>query len=58
MTVHAVPPSVVHDTPELECLDFSGKTTYNDFRDDLVRDGFAVVKGAVSKERAYGYTRE
>ena len=28
---------------------------YNDWRDDLVRDGYAVVKGAVPKERALSY---
>ena len=34
-----------------DALDFSGETVYGDFRDDLVRDGFAVVK-AMSPERA------
>lgn len=29
--------------------------SYGDWRDDLVRDGFAVVKGAVPKERALSY---
>lgn len=57
-TVHATPPNVVRDTPELDCLDFSGATTYGDFRDDLVRDGYCVVKGAIPKERAEGYVRE
>ena len=28
---------------------------YGDWRDDLVRDGFAVIKGAVPKERAAKY---
>ena len=28
---------------------------YGDFRDDLIRDGFAVVKGAISRERAEQY---
>jgi len=28
---------------------------YGDFRDDLVRDGYAVVKGAVPRERALKY---
>jgi len=28
---------------------------YGDFRDDLARDGYAVVKGAVPKERALQY---
>lgn len=28
---------------------------YHDWRDDLVRDGFAVIKGAVPKEHAATY---
>jgi hypothetical protein len=28
---------------------------YNDWRDDLIRDGFAIVKGAVPRERADKY---
>jgi len=31
---------------------------YGDFRDDLIRDGFAVVKGAIPRERADGYAVE
>tara|TARA_R110002060_G_scaffold12008_6_gene17319 strand:- start:312 stop:578 length:267 start_codon:yes stop_codon:yes gene_type:complete len=33
------------------------KPIYGDFRDDLVRDGYAVVKGAVPRERADDYGR-
>lgn len=29
--------------------------TYGDFRDDLLRDGYAVVKGAIPQDRALGY---
>ncbi|GAA5854282.1 hypothetical protein JCM9279_005107 [Rhodotorula babjevae] len=58
MTVHATPPNVVRETPDLDCLDFSGATAYNDFRDDLVRDGYAVVKGVMSPERAQHYVGE
>lgn len=29
--------------------------TFGDWRDDLVRDGFAVIKGAVPRERADNY---
>lgn len=29
--------------------------TYGDWRDDLLRDGFVVVKGAIPKERAEKY---
>jgi len=28
---------------------------YGDFRDDLVRDGYAVVKGAIPRDRADKY---
>ncbi|XP_014552322.1 hypothetical protein COCVIDRAFT_41501 [Bipolaris victoriae FI3] len=31
------------------------KTNYDDWRDDLARDGYAVVKGAIPKERADAY---
>ncbi|KZL78253.1 phytanoyl-CoA dioxygenase [Colletotrichum tofieldiae] len=38
---------------------FSRKNvTYGDFRDDLVRDGYVVVKGAIPKERADKYGEE
>lgn len=30
-------------------------TNYNDFRDQLNRDGYAVIKGAVPRARAEGY---
>jgi hypothetical protein len=32
--------------------------SFGDFRDDLQRDGFAVVKGAVPRERADKYAEE
>ncbi|KXJ86473.1 hypothetical protein Micbo1qcDRAFT_126324 [Microdochium bolleyi] len=28
---------------------------FNDWRDDLVRDGYAVIKGAIPRDRALGY---
>lgn len=28
---------------------------YGDFRDDLIRDGYAVVKGAIPRDRADSY---
>jgi hypothetical protein len=28
---------------------------YGDFRDDLIRDGYAVIKGAIPRERADQY---
>lgn len=30
-------------------------TCYGDFRDDLARDGFAIVKGAIAREKAEAY---
>lgn len=30
-------------------------TKYGDWRDDLVRDGYVVVKGVIPKERALAY---
>lgn len=35
-----------------DCLDFSGKTHYGDFRDDLVKDGFVVIKAIDAKKAA------
>ena len=32
--------------------------SFGDFRDDLLRDGFAIVKGAVPRERADQYAEE
>lgn len=34
------------------------ESSFGDFRDDLQRDGFAVVKGAVPRERADGYAEQ
>jgi hypothetical protein len=31
---------------------------FGDFRDDLTRDGFAIVKGAIPKEKAMKYADE
>jgi hypothetical protein len=31
---------------------------YGDFRDDLTRDGFAIVKGAIPREKAVKYSEE
>ncbi|ODV93355.1 hypothetical protein PACTADRAFT_5141 [Pachysolen tannophilus NRRL Y-2460] len=31
---------------------------YNDWRDDLIENGFAVIKGAIPKERAQGYEND
>jgi hypothetical protein len=37
-------------------LKFDGSQgTFGDWRDDLIRDGYAVVKGAIPKDRALNY---
>jgi hypothetical protein len=38
-----------------EALKDGAKPTYGDFRDDLIRDGYAVIKGAIPRERADKY---
>jgi hypothetical protein len=35
-----------------------GAEQYGDFRDDLARNGFAVVKGAVPRDRADAYGKK
>ncbi|KAM0789599.1 hypothetical protein ACM66B_000407 [Microbotryomycetes sp. NB124-2] len=45
------PTQVVREVKAVDCLDFSGKTKYDDFRDDLVKDGYAIIKGAVPEHR-------
>ena len=44
------PVSVVRDVKAEHALDF--EANYNDWRADLIRDGYAVIKGAIPKERA------
>ena len=46
------------DVAASDVLDFSGNTVYGDFRDDLVRDGYAVIKEAIPKERARQYVEQ
>lgn len=44
--------------PELSHGTFNGlpkAEPYGDFRDDLSRDGFAVIRGAIPRERADQY---
>lgn len=55
-TTTVTAPQITPLTPQTERLRVDGTDrAYGDFRDDLVRDGFAVVKGAVPRERAEGY---
>jgi hypothetical protein len=38
-----------------EAVKDGAKQSYGDFRDDLLRDGYAVIKGAIPRERADKY---
>jgi hypothetical protein len=38
-----------------DALKDGAATNYGDWRDDLARDGYAIVKGAIPRERADGY---
>lgn len=47
---------VADDEPTTQRLFTKGApVSYGDFRDDLLRDGFALVKGAIPRERANQY---
>lgn len=60
-----VQPTTVPTTPSIKKILSDSRLTaanlkpiFGDFRDDLVRDGYAVIKGAVPRERADRYGRE
>lgn len=36
-------------------VDGTADRSFGDWRDDLIRDGYAIVKGAVPQERALSY---
>lgn len=61
-TVAVSPPTVVEFIPTVnpnhKLFTRGADHKYGDFRDDLIRDGFAVVKGAIPRERADGYAAE
>jgi hypothetical protein len=55
-TVQGHQPDVAASKPSNSKFDGLPKASpYGDFRDDLIRDGFAVVKGAIPRERADTY---
>lgn len=41
--------------PDQESKAADPTSTYGDWRDDLARDGYAVLKGAIPRERADKY---
>lgn len=58
-----VPPPTVQEfiptvNPEHKLYTRGKDHKYGDFRDDLIRDGFAVIKGAVPRERADKYAEQ
>ncbi|KAK7964038.1 hypothetical protein PG988_011012 [Apiospora saccharicola] len=55
-TVTTAPASTLNLQSSGRQMTFDGTDpTYGDWRDDLVRDGYAVIKGAVPRDRAEGY---
>lgn len=50
-----VAPSVKKVLSDSRLVPSNVKPIYGDFRDDLVRDGYAVIKGAIPRDRADGY---
>jgi hypothetical protein len=61
----AVPNKVVAETPAIkpepsgpERLFRQDGLVYGDWRDDIIRDGYVVVKGAIPRDRADGYADE
>ncbi|KAK3070159.1 hypothetical protein LTR53_010944 [Teratosphaeriaceae sp. CCFEE 6253] len=54
----AVPLGLTPKPPGLNQIYQNMETKFGDWRDDLVRDGYVVVKGAVPKERAEAYQDE
>jgi hypothetical protein len=47
--------SIRGELPPFPYADALQKGPFGDFRDDLARDGVAVIKGAIPRDRALGY---
>lgn len=52
-TAEASQPTLHLSSPE--ALKDGAAPNHGDWRDDLIRDGYAIVKGAIPRERADGY---
>lgn len=50
------PPAEARTLPPFQYADLLDKGPFNDWRDDLARDGYAVVKGAIPVEEAAALT--
>lgn len=57
-TTETTAPSASHDMNKLFLRGAKAETSFGDFRDDLQRDGVAVVKGAIPRERADKYAEQ
>lgn len=57
-TTDTIALSASHDMKKLFLRGGRAEASFRDFRDDLQRDGFAVVKGAVPRERANKYAEQ
>ena len=56
-TTTSITQSITLATPTGQRMAVDGKpTNFGDFRDDLNRDGYAVIKGAVPRDRADAYS--
>ena len=51
-TVTQTPTLTLQGGSKALVVDGKSDITHGDWRDDLVRDGFAIIKGAIPKERA------
>jgi len=54
VTATATQPTL-HLSSSPNALKDGATPNYGDWRDDLIRDGYAIVKGAIPRERADGY---
>jgi len=56
-TITEIEPTVTLSATSSKRMTLDGKpTSFGDFRDDLNRDGFAVIRGAVPRDRAKAYS--
>lgn len=57
ITTTEAPVNIVLQPAQTGKLHLDGKpTSFGDWRDDLNRDGYAVIKGAIPRDRADAYS--
>lgn len=57
-TTETIASNASRDMNKLFLRGARAEASFGDFRDDLQRDGFAIVKGAVPRERADTYAEQ